>query len=443
MKVALVCIAIIGMIAVGLPFSLRNESSISSAVQTFLSFSLGLIGFLLSLLTVLLARSLSDEMVNRQILILMTKPIPRWQFVVGKWLGIVFLNFALLAFSGVGIYAAVKLMATMKPRDELDRQRLVNEVLTARHTNYCKAPDFSQLAEQMYNDRLEKGDYVDVIDLVPSLEKARLAKELEARWRTVAPLDSRVFEFENVRCERSADKLMQIRYKCEVWGYPPDEILRTEFIIGNPDKGTQLYYQPRRDYIGRWHSIPVPTNAVASDRTLTVVVRNRNPFKGEHVQLNTMSFTSSNDVQVLFAVGTFGGNLLRQLSLMFCKLVFLASIAILAACLFSFPVATLLCFTFLAMMTMAGFLTDAATFLDSEGVPGVFKEVVNIVYQVIFFLIPNFSEYDSTSLFVDGRNVTLWWVLSGIFKLVLCGSSAILLVACILFQRREVAEVSV
>jgi len=443
MKIALVCIAIIGLLVVGLPFSLRNEDSISSAVQTFLSFSLGLIGFLLSLLTILLARSLSDEIVNRQILILMTKPIPRWQFVVGKWLGIVLLNFALLAFSGAGIYTAVKFMATMDARDDVDRQRLINEVLTARHTNYCKPPDFTQLAEQMYNDRLEKGEYADVIDLIPSLEKERLAKELNARWRTVAPLDARVFEFENVRCDRSAGNLMQIRYKCEVWGYPPDEILRTEFIIGNPDKGTPLYYQPRRDYIGRWHSIPVPTNAVAADRTLTVVVRNKNPFEGERVQLNTMSFTRSKDVQVLFAVGTFGGNLVRQLSLMFCKLVFLASVAILAACLFSFPVATLVCFTFLAMMTMAGFLTDAATYLESEGVPGLFKEVVNIVYQVIFFLIPRFSEYDSTSLFVDGRNVTLWWVLSGIFKLVICGSSAMMLVACIVFQRREVAEVSV
>ena len=443
MKIALIFFAFIGLMVVGLPLSLRNENAVSDAVQSFLSLSLGSLGFILSLLTIFLSRSLSDEMANQQILILMTKPIPRWQFVVGKWLGIVTLNLAMLVGAGLSIYVATGFMARMEPRDQLDKDRLINEVLTARHATSCEVPDFSRLADRTYRDRLETGRYTDVIDLVPATETERIAKELELHWRTVPPLDARVFEFHNIRCERSPDKMLQVRYKAEVWSYSPDEILRVEWIVGNPDKGTPFYYLERRDVIGRFHSMSVRTNAVAPDRTLTVVLHNRNPFEGERQQMNTMSFTTSDDIQVLFAVGTFGGNLVRHLSLLFCKLMFLAAFALLTTCIFSFPVACLVSFTFLALSSMVGFLTNAIFFFEDEGVPGLFKDVATIVYQGLFFLIPNFSEYDGTSLLVDGRNVTLRWVLSGIARLVLGGTTSVMLIACLLFQRREVAELSV
>jgi hypothetical protein len=444
MKIALIFIAVIGLILVGLPFSLRNENSVSGAVQSFLSFSLGSLGFLLAMLTIFLSRSLSDEMVNRQILILMSKPIPRWQFVAGKWLGITAINLSLLTASGVFVYGTAKLMARMmEPRDELDRERVTQEVLTARHATSCTLPDFRVAAEEMFRERLEQGVYAEALDLQPVQEKARLAEELEARWRTIPTMEMRRFDFQNVRCERSPDKYLQVRYLAEVWSYAPDEILRVEFLVGNPDKDTPVYRVFRRDIIGRYHTFSVPTNAVAPDRTLTVVLNNRNPYPDEPQPTNTIALKSRDDVQVLFKVGTFGGNLVRQLALLACKLVFLGAFALLTTCLFSFPVSCLLCFTFLALATMSGFLEDAIIFFDEWGTEGVFKVIVEKLYDVLFFLIPNFSEYDGLPLLVDGRNVTLRWVLSGIVNLVFVGTFAVLMTACVLFHRREVAEVSV
>ncbi len=443
MKIALIFIAVIGLILVGLPFSLRDESSVSGAVQSFLSFSLGSLGFLLALLTIFLSRSLSDEMVNRQILILMSKPIPRWQFVAGKWVGITAINLSLLAATGVFVYGTARVMARMEPRDELDRERVTQEVLTARHATSCTPPDFRAVAEDMFRERLEQGVYAEALDLQPQQEKARIARELEASWRTISTMEARRFDFENIRCERSPNKYLQVRYLAEVWSYAPDEILRVEFLVGNPDKGTPVYRVLRRDIIGRYHTFSVPTDAVAPDRTLTVVLNNQNPFPGEPQPRNTIALKSTDDVQVLFKVGTFGGNLVRQLALLACKLIFLGAFALLTTCLFSFPVSCLLCFTFLALATMSGFLEDAIVFFDDWGTQGVFKIIVENLYDVLFFLIPNFSEYDGLPLLVDGRNVTLRWVLSGIVNLVLVGTFAVLLTACVLFHRREVAEVSV
>lgn len=443
MKIALIFVGFLLLLLVGLPFSLRDEDSVSSAVQTFLSFSLGALGFVLSLLTIFLSRSLSDELVNCQILILLSKPIPRWQFVVGKWLGIVVLNGALLVLSGGGVYAATRYMASTPTKDKFDEHRLHNEVLTARHTTHCIVPDFTALSSRMYEERVEQGAYIDAVELEPDREKNRIAKQLEAEWRTVFPLDSRVFEFENIRCDRSKNETIQIRYKLEVYRYPPDEMLRSVWYIGNPDKGTPLYPVPRRDIVQRYHIISVPADAVAPDRTLTAVLVNKNPFEGEVQHGSIVTFTNNDDIEALFKVGTFGGNLARHLILLMCKLMFLAAFALLTTCVFSFPVACLVSFTFLALASMSAFLTDAIFFFDEEGVQGLFRSVVGLVYTVAFWLIPNFAQYNATSLLVDGRNVTLMWVLTGIFKLVVIGVGSVGLVACLLFERREVAEVSV
>lgn len=443
MRIALIFIVVLLLLVAWLPYSLRHEDSVSSAVQTYLSLSLRLVGFLLALLTVFLSRSVSDEISNKQIQMLMAKPLPRWQFVCGKFFGIVLINMSLLAVSGVGIYAGAKIMAKMNPRDELDAGRLNEEILTARHGIDVKMPDFTATASDFFQERFDSGGYANVIDVAPELEKERIAKEIATQWRTVLPMQMRSLEFENVRCERSPEKFLQIKYKPTVWRYPPDEILRCYWIVGNPDKGTPVYYIDRRDIIGRFHSFSVPTDAVAPDLTLTAQFVNQNPFEGEPQFGNTVTFEPDEPTQVLFTVGTFGGNLFRLLMLVACRLIVLTAFSIFMTCLFSFPVACLISFTFLAMAAMTGYLEDSILYFDREGADGVFRTIVAYIYRVAFMIVPRFSKYDGTDLFVDGRNVTLRWVLQGISVLVVVYSTIIMSAACIMFQRREVSESSV
>ncbi len=442
MKIALVFIALILILVVGLPLTLRREDSVSSAVQAFLSFSIGGVEFFLSVLTIFLARTLSQEIVGGQIMTLMAKPIPRWQFVVGKWVGIITLTGVMLAGSGVAIYGTAKWMATRTPADEYDELRLRDEVLTARHAVSMIEIDFSEQAGAQFNEKLETGAYDAVVQKIdPKTEKARLKTEMAQRYRTLFPLEARVFEFENIRCDRTADRTIQIRYKAEVWAYAMDEILRAEWYVGDPDLGTPVYQFQRRDVINRYHSLFVPADAVTPYRTLRAELHNRNPFEGEPQYGNTISFTSPSDIEVLFTVGTFGGNLARQMTMIMCKLMLLAAFALAMVCVFSFPVACLVTFAFLALATMSGFLTDSLIHFEDEGVYWAFKMAASLLYKVAFFIIPNFSQYDGTSLLVNGRNVTLMWVLTAVGKLGL-GTLGTGLAACFLFQRREVAETS-
>lgn len=451
MKLALVFLVLLGLILIGLPFSIEGDSSLTGAVQSFLSYSLNATGFLLGILTIFLSRSLSDEMVNRQILLIMAKPVPRWQFVLGKWLGITGLNFVFLAFTGLAIYGMVHLIVATKPpiNEKYDAEELREGVLVARHAVQFDLPDFRKIANAELEQRLEQGLYDQVVDFNRDLELARLTVKAEARWRVVGPLDGRVFTFHNILCDRSQDASIQLRYKTQVTQYAPDELFRAVWRFGDPSKNTGLYERPVRQVVDRFHTIRVPADCVAPDGTLRVEFFNVNPFQGEPQFYNVIEFQASDGVEVLFTVGSFGWNLVRLLVLFMCKLMFLAAVALLATTAFSFPVACLFSFTVYVLAGTRNFLEDALDFASADwatwftSVQEFFAHLVSFVYTGTTYLVPNFGRYNAIEDLVNGRNVSLAWVLQGVGDLLLLRTVLVLGLAMLLFHRREVSELSV
>ncbi len=424
--------------------STKGDGTVSGQVQSFLAYSITTLAILLSLLTVFLARSLSDELVHRQILMLMAKPLARWQYVAGKWLGIVALNGAILSLVGTGIFLTVTLyLAKQPPSDPIDAERLTKQVLIARHASPLRVPDFSRQARQTFNANLEEGRYDEVENLDAQKEIENLKKMIGARWAVVPPLSYRDFEFDNVLCDRSPDSRIQIHYKAEADRYPPDEVLRSLWRAGDPSKGAAEYDFPRRDVGDRFHAIGVPADAVAPDRTFQVRFMNFNPFEGEPQFDSLFVFQGPQAVEVLFEVGTFGGNLIRLLLLVEFKLMFLAAASLMFATVFSFPVATLCSLTVYVLAASRSFIAESFDMLDDEGVAGFFGWSFSFLLKGLYLIVPNFSAYNVTDLLVDGRNITLVWVAHGLLWLVGVSTSLALLMGCILFQRREVAEVSV
>ena len=451
MKIALVFLVLLGMIVVSLPFSISGDSSLTGAVQSFISYGLTATGFLLGVLTIFMSRSLSDELVHRQAFLVLTKPIPRWQFVLGKWLGITILDAAFLAFSGLTIYGMVHyIIHTHPPIDQrLDEKELKGEVLVARHAIKAKLPDFTRAAEAEYERNLEEGIYANTSDLDPQKEKARLVKKYEARWGVVGPLEDRVFQFENVLCDRTLENTIQLRYKTEVSRYPPDEIFRAWWRFGDPSKGTPTYTAPTRHVVGRFHTIRIPADAVAEDHTLTARFHNENPFEGEPQWGNVIEFLPSTGVEILFMVGTFEWNLVRLLILVMCKLMFLAAVAVLMTTVFSFPVACLAAFTIYVLAAARSFLGEAfdwtatSNAMTTSPVKDFLVEAVAFVLLTIYSVLPDFSRFDALETFVNGRNVSLVWVLQGISEVALLKTMIVLGLAMLVFHRREIAEASV
>ncbi|RME39285.1 MAG: ABC transporter permease [Planctomycetota bacterium] len=452
MKLALVFLGLIALVVLGLPFSVTEESSLTMAIQAFLSYALNATGFLLGLLTIFLSRSVSDDLVRQQIFLVVSKPVSRWHYIVGKWLGVTLMNVMFLAGTGLTIYGMVHVIRRVHPPLDptFDRAELEHEVLVARHAIGVKVPydEFARQAEREVERNIEEGVYDNVEHFNREEEKRRLMRKYEARWRVVGPEQMRVFTFENVLVDRRRGAYVQIRYKTEVTQYPPDEIFRALWIVGDQAQGTPVYRIPVRQVVGRFHTIRFPADAVAKDGTLTAYFYNRNPYPDEPQYNNVIEFRKSDGIEALFVVGAFAGNFVRLLLLMLCKLMFLGAVSMLMVTMFSYPVACLASLTVYTLAGTRGFLMEALDFLSDDratlftSVKEFFLHLIMYAFQAFQWLIPDFAYYDGIETLVTGRNVGLVWVLNGVVWLGVVQTGILLGLAVLLFHRREVAEVS-
>jgi hypothetical protein len=265
----------------------------------------------------------------------------------------------------------------------------------------------------------------------------------------VGPQNNRTFEFQNILVDRSPENSIQLRYKTEVSQYPPDEIFRAVWQLGDQFKGTPVYQASVRHMVGRYHTLRASADAVAQDHTLKVRFYNLNTNPDEPTWPNVIEFRASDPVEILFTVGSFEGNLFRLLVLMFCKLMFLAAVSVLAVTVFSFPVACLVSFTVYVLAGMRGFLIDALDMASADQVSmftsakEFIVQAVFMVFNAVYWVVPDFSRYDAIEELVSGRNVSLVWVLQAVAELAMIKTIIILGLAILLFHRRELAEVSV
>src|SRR6516164_9897238 len=104
-KLFLVIAALLVLAVVGLPLIVKDDGTAQGFTQILLTYTLGVITALLGLSTLWLAcGTLARDIEECQIQIVAVKPIARWQIWLGKWLGLMGLNAALLALSGASVF---------------------------------------------------------------------------------------------------------------------------------------------------------------------------------------------------------------------------------------------------------------------------------------------------------------------------------------------------
>lgn len=160
MGIALIFISATIVILVLLPLIFGSEDRVTYMVQRFLTYSNMIVAVLLGMMTVLLAaRTVSLEIATRQIHMTLTKPLGRLQYLLGKWLGIVLLNAVLLVVAGVATYGFTMAIAQNSALNEIDRNAVDREILTAR---LAKSPDpVDTTWERMYENVLKEKQLTD------------------------------------------------------------------------------------------------------------------------------------------------------------------------------------------------------------------------------------------------------------------------------------------
>ena len=467
MKVALVLILFLLVVVPALPFLLKTDGTQPGQVRIVLTYSLTLAGGLLSILTLFLSTAtLCSEFKGKQIYLLDPKPVPRWQILAGKWLGVMVLNAALLLLMGGGAYALIRYLARPLPGREREYAELRANLLVARRSQKPEPPDVSKEAAAEYEKR-KKAKTLPT-QKTEAWIRDELRQMLQRRANTVRHRQIHWWQFKGLPKLDREGLLVTIRFKHHTVSMPERAELRGVWSVGvnperakaNPGIGGKLYEFPRSDRIRSFHQFSVPADCIPEDGILDVGYRNVKWSRIGRAYVHRMGetqpaaqFPGDDGIEVLYPAGGIAANFARGLFVILMRLALLAAVGLFAASFCTFPVAALLALTIYGLGLSVGFIAEVMKEVnvigESLGVPppGTPEHWINLymrqsVVGIVKFLAPDFSHYNPVPFLEEGRMIT-WGLVGQAFGLLLLIRGGIVAAfGCLIFHFREVAGLS-
>jgi hypothetical protein len=425
MKIAAVFIVLLIVLLPVMGFSMTGDGTLKGRLQTFVSYGLSLTNLLLCLLTIIVSiYTLTNDIKQMQIYTVITKPIRRYQLLLGKLLGVVLLSTALLALFSAIIYIITIYTPKFYDAEETDLIQVDNEFFTARASLVPPEVDVTDEVLDIY-EKLEKGG-----QLPPSLSRseiiADLTKRVQLGKRAAVVGQQLVWEFHNVKVLDPNETLF-IRYKYDVSVNPPDSQVYSRWDVGQyPAKFASFF---PKDPIRTFRELEFPAELISEDGYLAIRFLN--------VPLNDTTVIFPPDgLEVLYKADTFTANFIRVVLLILFRLIFLASLSLLASTFLSFPVAILLSLCIFFTATFSGFCLESFDFLGKN-----LSWIYSYTVRPIIFLLPQFDKFSPSKFLVPARLLS-WLLLAKAAGLMVCIKAFLLLFfALLIFSFREVAKI--
>jgi ABC-type transport system involved in multi-copper enzyme maturation permease subunit len=437
-KLVQILIGLLLVVVITIPVIIKHDGSAQGFTQILITYTLSSITAILGFATLWIAcGSLAREVEDFSMQLVCSKPIPRWQIWLGKWAGIVALDGALLVVCGFAVFALLQWKAnSLKPEEQ---EKLRREVLVARNSVQEVIPSFEPRVQKMYEAAIKKPG---VSETDHDFVKKQIRENLKQSMQYLRPGQQRrwVFELGSGAAERLKDKTLNLRTKIYGSEYSgSSEIFDFGWEIG-PSENHQR--QRFRNSFGAesFVTFDIEPNHIAPNGTLTVDVVNLNE--------KPVLFTLEEGLEVLYPVGTFGGNFARGVVIVWCWLGLLAAVGLFAASKLQFNVAAFVSFAILVFGLSSGTLKQV---VEQGGIIGVSNESGTVVqatplnqasvmvYGSLKWVIDQVTGFDPVDALSTGRNIT--WARLGRAVAVVIGLAGGLFAGAgiFIFSRRELA----
>jgi hypothetical protein len=423
-----------------LPILIKDDGTAEGFTQILITYTLSTVTGLLGLSTLWLScGTLARDIEECQLQVLAVKPIARWQIWLGKWLGIMSLNAALLLISGTSIYALLQVRASKLPPNL--QATLRNEVLVARGSAKPEENVGKEIEAETERVLRERRAATDLTTADLKEVRKQIREQIKAEYQVVPPGYQKIWNIDlGLAKSYLRDKPLQLRIKFNAADNSTSGTFDGIFFVGVPQK-TALW---RTDVLSlapdTFHEIRIPPNLYDENGILTVTFANPPSNMA-------LLFPLGEGMEVLYPQGNFGLNFARGVGIIFCWMGLLAAIGLASASFLSFPVAAFFALGLLTIVFASGTISTAIEdgtimgFNSETGKTGhsVADTVVIPIFKAILKIVKlakDFSPIDSLS---TGRSIS--WAQLGIafaqIVLLLGGIAAIGGMA--ILTRRELA----
>jgi ABC-type transport system involved in multi-copper enzyme maturation permease subunit len=435
-RLSIVLVMLVVVTLPALPLLLDPAERLEYRVQFFLNWSLSSASILLAMITIALGcSSVCGDIDSRRIHMALSKPLRRWEYLVGKWLGVVLLDLLLVGLVGIGVATFALAQARARAVDAADRIAVDEQVLTARASARPLHPSGTEFETSIEAtiEQIRKDDPT-LFDKDPARARKRIYSQRIHEWHTITADVVSSFVFTGLDPKHIRSPVVQLRLEPYA---DNSSISRADvrFALWLDERPFPVRDGVHEDYTfstGTVHTIDLPVSAITPDGTLRLTMANRNLVMPGEDRPTSISFTPGKGLEVLYRVGGFGGNFLRCLVVMWAKLAMLAAVALAAAAWLGFPTALLTSLVVFVTAVASAFFADAIdiyTGLDRRDATlvsmlrlrlGIFAErlqkvewweaiktVGSYFADMFLSLVPSFADYDSVTQVAGGRVVPL------------------------------------
>ena len=454
-----------------LPLVLDPGERLAYRLQFFLDWSLSGASALLALITIALScSSVCGDIDSRRIHMALSKPLRRWEYLLGKWLGVVLLDLLLVSLVGIGVYAFAEALRRSPAADSADRRAVEEQVLTARASArpvHPRQQEFDKAIEAAITQI--RNDDPALFDKDPAAARRRIFAQHVFLWHTVSPDVVSSYLFTGLEAARLRTQVVQLRLQ-PFADNSTTSTAEVRFALWLNERPYPVKQGKHEEYVfaaGPVHTLELPASAIAEDGTLRVTIANRNMLMPGDPAPTSIGFNPGEGLELLYRVGSFEGNVLRGLLLMWAKLAMLAATALAAASWLGLPVAMLASLMVFAVAVASGFLADAIDIYT--GVDGgnptltsmlrlratlllervakfewwdAIKTIGSYAADAFLSLIPSFGDYDSITQVATGRLVSLAETAAGVCELGLVYPLLLLGIGWWLLERRDLVSSS-
>ena len=128
LKIAVVFILLLLILLPLMGLGMSGDGTIKGRLQSFVSYGLSLTAFLLSILTIVVSiYTLTSDIEQKQIFMVLTKPVRRFELILGKLVGVLLLDTFLLILFSAMIYVMAVAMPGYYEISEFERERIDDE----------------------------------------------------------------------------------------------------------------------------------------------------------------------------------------------------------------------------------------------------------------------------------------------------------------------------
>ena len=282
--------------------------------------------------------------------------------LVGKWLGVCLLDLLLVTLVGFGVYAFAQALRQTPAADNADRRAVEEQVLTARAAArpiHPRKEEFERSVEAAI-EQIRKDD-PGLFAKDPAGARKRIRSQHVFLWHTVSPDVVSSYLFTGLERHRLQSKVIQLRLE-PFADNSKTTAAEVRFALWLNERPYPVKGGKHEEYTlqaGTIHTLQLPTSAIGEDGMLRVTIANRNLLMPGDPQPTSIGFNPGEGLELLYRVGSFEGNFIRGLLVMWAKLAMLSAVALAAAAWLGFPVAMLASMMIFVAAVASGFLADA------------------------------------------------------------------------------------